>query len=180
MSTDSVERARTLYLERFSWIDGIADTWAPLRDPATLDAVIRALADLVAETDATVVLGIEARGFVFGPAVARAAGLGFTAVRKSDGILPGDVLTAQTGTDYRGHRHMLRLRSADLHPGDRVVLVDDWIETGSQATTTRALAERAGATWAGGVLVVDRTTKAARRNVGPIRALLARDQLPPE
>lgn len=89
VTTQLIERARNAYLKRFSWVDGHADTWAALRDADTLALVIDALAACGKESRATAVLGIEARGFLLGPAVAQAAGLGFVAARKGDGLFAG-------------------------------------------------------------------------------------------
>jgi adenine phosphoribosyltransferase len=78
------------------------------------------------------VAGIESRGFMLGTAAALELGVGFVPVRKADGLFPGPKGVAEAGTDYRGNWHTLRLQRAALADGDRVLLVDDWIETGSQ------------------------------------------------
>jgi adenine phosphoribosyltransferase len=171
-------RARRMYQSRFAWIDGHADTWAPLRDPQTLTLIIDALAHLVASLNPTVVMSIEARGFLYGPAVASRAGIGFTAVRKAHGPVPGSLIEAQSPADYRGNRHRLRLRRDDLRPGDRVVLVDDWIETGSQAITAMRMAEQAGGRWAGCAVIVDQSAAATGTAVGPVRSIVAASALP--
>jgi len=170
---DLVTRAGRMYLSRFAWIDGHADPWAPLRDPQTLTLIIDALAHLVVSLNPTVVLSIEARGFLYGPAVASRAGVGFTAVRKAQGPFPGSLIEAESPADYRGNRHRLRLRRDDLRPGDRVVLVDDWIETGSQAITAMRMAEQAGGRWAGCAVIVDQSTAQTRTAVGPVRSIVA-------
>ncbi|ALO98999.1 Phosphoribosyltransferase [Streptomyces hygroscopicus subsp. limoneus] len=69
------------------------------------------------------------RGFLLGAAVAVELGVGFFAVRKQEGLFPGEKLTRQTSPDYRRLRHELRIRRASLTPSDRVLMVDDWIET---------------------------------------------------
>jgi adenine phosphoribosyltransferase len=173
-----LERARNAYLERFSWVNGHADTWSVLRDGHTLALVVEALAALVEEAHPTVILGIEARGFLLGPAVARASGLGFVAVRKGAGLFPGPTDEAVSAPDYRGIRQRLRLRADDLAAHDVVALVDDWIETGSQASAARLLTQRAGARWAGCVVVVDQAEDGVREAVGPIRAVVPSSFLP--
>jgi len=178
VSDDLTETAQQAYLERFSWVDGHADTWSPLRDADTLAVVVTALGALVHESGATLVVGIEARGFLLGPAVARAASLGFVAVRKGDGLFAGASLEMVSAPDYRGIQQRLRLRSGDVREGDFVVLVDDWIETGSQAEAARSLVERAGGHWAGCVVIIDEADDRVRKRVGPVRALASGDLLP--
>jgi adenine phosphoribosyltransferase len=180
VTTQLSERARNAYLKRFSWVDGHADTWAALRDADTLALVIDALAACVKESRATAVLGIEARGFLLCPAVAKAAGLGFVAARKGDGLFAGATHQTLSAPGYRGIQHRIRVRRDDLHSGDVIVLVDDWIETGSQASAARQLAEQAGASWAGCVVVIDESSEETLQAVGPIRSLVPGSLLPQE
>ena len=73
------------------------------------------------------VAGIEARGFIFGPAIALAIGAKFIPLRKP-GKLPGEVIsenyTLEYGTDC------LEMHVGAVEPGDRVVVVDDLVATG--------------------------------------------------
>jgi adenine phosphoribosyltransferase len=59
------------------------------------------------------------------------------------------------GPDYRGKTHALHLQAGALGRGDRVLLVDDWIEMGSQAAAVMALVERAHATFVGASVIVN-------------------------
>jgi adenine phosphoribosyltransferase len=126
----------------------------------------------------TKVLGIEARGFVLGGAAAVALGAGFVAVRKSEGLLPGPKVTAHADADYRGQQHELRMQSV-LTSTDRVLLVDDWAERGSQARAARQLADSTGAAFLGLSLLVDQLTEDARSELGVVTALVAADELGP-
>jgi adenine phosphoribosyltransferase len=148
------DHAAALVRERFHWIDGHADVWALFHDPPTLAAVVTALADPYRDEGVTAVCGVESRGFLLGGAVAVELGAGFVAVRKG-GLFPGEKISRETAPDYRGQRHLLRLQRAALRPDDRVLFVDDWIETGSQATAVREMVEECGATWLGCSVVVD-------------------------
>ncbi|SEO58322.1 phosphoribosyltransferase [Amycolatopsis saalfeldensis] len=148
------DHAADLVRERLRWIDGHADVWSLFRDPPTLAAVVKALADPYRAEGVTAVCGVESRGFLLGGAVAVELGAGFVAVRKG-GLFPGSKISRSTTPDYRGQRHRLRLQRAALRPDDRVLFVDDWIETGSQATTVRTMVEECGATWLGGSVIVD-------------------------
>jgi adenine phosphoribosyltransferase len=90
------------------------------------------------------VAGIEARGFILGSVVALELRVGFIAIRRNAGLFPGGKVSRVTPTDYRGVETRLRLQRDSISSGDRVLLVDDWFETGSQALTAAALIEEAG------------------------------------
>jgi adenine phosphoribosyltransferase len=79
---------------------------------------------------------------------------------------------AESGTDYRGNRHTLRVQRAALADGDRVLLVDDWIETGSQAAAAKQLVESCGARLIGIATVVTELTPGAARDLGRLHALV--------
>jgi adenine phosphoribosyltransferase len=104
-------------------------------------------------------------------------GAGFVAIRKSDGWLPGDVLERTTEPDWQGRSHSLRLQRGALTPDDRVVLVDDWYETGAQALAARELIEATGATMLGMSIIVDDLSDDVRERLGRLHALLRADAL---
>jgi adenine phosphoribosyltransferase len=58
-------------------------------------------------------------------------------------------------------------------------VVDDWIETGSQALATRHMVERCGSTWAGWSVLVDELRDDRRAALGPVTGLLKADEPPP-
>ncbi|MFL5998961.1 MAG: phosphoribosyltransferase [Streptomyces sp.] len=171
-----MSHARGLVLERFRWIGGHADVWPIFRDPGALAAVVGGLAGPFRDDGVTAVCGIESRGFLLGAAVAE-LGLGFVAVRKGEGIFPGEKLTRRSAPDYRGTRQELRLQRAAVGPGDRVLLVDDWIETGSQVSAVRSMVEQCGGDWAGCTVIVDQTTPARRADLC-VRSIVAAAELP--
>ena len=155
-----------------AFVDGHADLWAVFNDGALLGAVVYGLAESLRDARIAKVAGIEARGFVLGAAVAAKLGVGFVAIRKEHGLYPGAKLTAATGTDYQGRHHELRLQRAACGPGDRVALVDDWFETGSQALEASDLIERSGAEYAGASIIVDQLRPETRRALEPCHALV--------
>jgi adenine phosphoribosyltransferase len=159
------------------FIDGHADVWALFRDPAVLRGVVEDLAEPF-RGRVTRVVGIESRGFLLGAAVALILDAGFVAIRKESGLFPGPKLTAEAGVDYRGNRHTLRIQRESLGAGDRVVLVDDWIETGSQARAARELVEGCGAVWIGISTVVNQATPDVLAGLGVARALVQDSELP--
>jgi adenine phosphoribosyltransferase len=58
---------------------------------------------------------------------------GLVTVRKAGALFPARKIRRRTEPDYRGNRSELLLQHDSVHRDDRVVLVDDWVETGSQA-----------------------------------------------
>jgi len=173
---DLIQPGRESLLHRFRWIDGHPDTWRVYEDQASFLAVVRALAVLAADGQPTRILGIESRGFLLAGAVANEVGSGVHVVRRGSGPLPGSKLTITTDPDYRGVAHDFRMRST-IGPRDRIVLVDDWVERGSQARAARSLVERTGATWLGMVAMVDDTDAETREDIGPLRSLVRSSEL---
>jgi adenine phosphoribosyltransferase len=170
--------ARDAVLRTFRWESGHADVWRVFADAEALRAVVAGLTEPWATAGVTKVLGIESRGFILGGAASLSLQVGFVAVRKSEGMLPGTKLTVEAEPDYRGHRHHLRMQSI-LAPADRVLLVDDWAERGSQARAVRRLVESAGATFAGVSLMVDQLSDEVRFGLVRVTAILTADELGP-
>jgi adenine phosphoribosyltransferase len=166
-------------LSRFRWIGGHADVLGLLADAAFLERSIAALAEPFEQEGVTKVVGVEARGFVFGPAVALRLGAGFVPVRKPGSIHPGPKAIHVSEPDWRGRSLAYELQRAAIAEGDRVLLVDDWGETGSQALAARALVEKCGAIWAGASLLVDQLQDETRGRLAPVRAVVLSEQLPP-
>jgi adenine phosphoribosyltransferase len=151
--------------------DGLGNVWPVFGDSALFARVIHALAEpLRGSVDK--VAGIESRGFVLGAAVAGHLGVGFVAIRKSDGLYPGETLNARASADYRGHEHLFRLQRAAVSPAERVALVDDWFETGSQGLIGRRLLEEAGAHYAGASIIVDQLSDERRAQLAPVFSLV--------
>ena len=170
--------ARDLLLERFQWVGGHADMWPLFRDGDALRVIVRALVAPFRDAGVTGVCGIESRGFLLGGAAALELGVGFIAVRKAAGMFPGEKLVRETEPDYRGIRHSLRIQRASLGPADRVLFVDDWIETGNQALTVRDLVSAAGAELAGCAVVVDQMQSNSKETLGHLHALVTSEELP--
>ena len=99
-----------------------------------------------------VIAGIEARGFIFGAAVARALGVGLVLIRK-DGKLPGATIGEDYALEYGTDR--INLHEDALVPGQRVLLVDDLIATGGTARAAVRLIRKAGGTVAASAFVID-------------------------
>ena len=86
------------------------------------------------------VVGIDALGFILGAALALELHKGFVPIRKG-GKLPVAAERAEF-VDYSGQLKALELRAGLLPAGSRVLLTDEWIETGAQAAAAAELVER--------------------------------------
>lgn len=98
------------------------------------------------------VAGIEARGFLFGAALAVKLGTGMLLVRK-DGKLPGATIAEDYALEYGTDR--IAIHADALAPGARVLLVDDLIATGGTARAAVRLIRKAGAEVVQAAFVVD-------------------------
>jgi adenine phosphoribosyltransferase len=172
--------ARELALDHFHWVGGHADVWSVFRDAKALSAVVAALAEPYRQGGVDAVCGVESRGFLLGAAVAVELGAGFLPVRKGTGLFPGEKTFGQTAPDYRGLRHTLRVQRSSVAEGDRVLLVDDWIETGNQASTVKSLIEQCGGVWVGCSVLVDQLNDELREHIGPVHSVLRAAELPPD
>lgn len=116
-------------------------------DPAAFKALIDDLVAPWAEAGIQRVVGTDALGFIVGTALALRLGVGFVPVRKG-GKLP--VRHERVAfRDYSGGEKTFELRAEPWPPGTRVLLSDEWIETGASAGAAVALIERAGGVVAG-------------------------------
>ena len=166
-------------LSQFRWMGGHADVLGLLSDAGFLARSVAALGDPFAAAGVAKVVGIEARGFVFGGAVATRLGAGFVPVRKPGSIHPGKKAVHVSEPDWRGRRIAYELQRAAINEGDCVLLVDDWGETGSQALSARTLVEECGGIWAGVSLLVDQLQDDVRTRLEPVRAVVRGEELPP-
>lgn len=166
------------FLRRFSWQDGHADVWRVFDDGDAFGEVVTSLAAPWHERAITKVCGIEARGFILGGAVACALGVGFVAIRKQGSLFPGDKYEVQAGPDYRGVNHVLEMQRQSVQSSDRVLLVDDWIERGSQAVAARELIERCGGVLEGIAVMVDQLGDESRTRLPEVTRLVSADELP--
>lgn len=105
-------------------------------------AAIEAMAEPFRGGDAVKIAGIEARGFMFGAAVARQLGLGFVPVRKP-GKLPGRTERIAYGLEYGSDA--LEVHADAFQPGEGVLIVDDVLATGGTSAAAAELVERLGA-----------------------------------
>ena len=125
-----------------------------LRDPAGLRAVIDELKDHYRDAKVDVVLGIEARGFIFAPALAYALGAGFVPVRKPR-KLPAETVSVIYDLEYG--TDTLEMHKDAVSRGARVLIVDDLLATGGTAAAAARMVESAGGEVTGVGFVVELT-----------------------
>ncbi|SDY21722.1 adenine phosphoribosyltransferase [Micromonospora pattaloongensis] len=149
--------------ETFRWTDPgpqsthlVSDVSGWWREPLVLAGLGPALAALHAPARPTVVIAPEVTGLLLGPLVATALGAGFLPAYKDTGArrIAEPTTWERTGGDYRGRRLALGVRDRHLNPGDRVLVVDDWVATGAQLRALHRLAAARGAEVIGTAAIV--------------------------
>jgi adenine phosphoribosyltransferase len=108
------------------------------------------------------VVGVEARGFIFAPALAYALGAGFIPVRKPR-KLPGDRIGMTYDLEYG--QDTLEMHTGAIDPGQRVLVLDDLLATGGTAQATAQLVEQAGGEVVGLGFVVELTFLGGRQRL---------------
>jgi adenine phosphoribosyltransferase len=142
-----------------------------LADPKGLTTAVEAITDLCDGDRIDQVVGVEARGFIFGAPVAYALGVGFVPVRKP-GKLPWHTRGEEYALEYGTDRVEMHLDA--LTAGHRVLIVDDVLATGGTAAATAALVEHAGAEVVALAFVLELEFLDGRSRLGmhPVHSLL--------
>jgi adenine phosphoribosyltransferase len=112
-----------------------------LKDPGAFRDVIDLLAGRYQHEQVEVVVGIESRGFIFGGALAHQLSAGFVPVRKL-GKLPAKTIEVEYELEYG--RDALAIHEDAIHPGQRVLVVDDLLATGGTMAATLRLMDQLG------------------------------------
>ncbi len=128
------------------------DITTVLRDAEGFQLSIARMQAAVETHDISMIAGIEARGFIFGAALASRMGLGFVPIRKKD-KLPGRTLGMNYALEYGQDR--IEIHDDAIGAGDRIALVDDLIATGGTAVAATQLLRSAGAIVPVAVFLVD-------------------------
>lgn len=123
-----------------------------LKDAQGLHQLIDQLASHYEKQRPDVVVGIEARGFVFGPAIAFRLGAGFVPVRKPK-KLPAATASVSYQLEYGADA--LEIHKDAILPGQRVLISDDLLATGGTAVATVKLVEMLGGVVAGLAFVIE-------------------------
>ena len=123
-----------------------------LASPAAFREAVRQMAAPFRAESPQKVLGIEARGFMFGAALARELGVGFVPVRKP-GKLPRETLRVNYGLEYG--TDSLEIHIDALQAGEAVLIADDVLATGGTAAAAGELADRLGAKVVGMTFLIE-------------------------
>uniref|UniRef100_A0A7C9CWZ4 adenine phosphoribosyltransferase n=1 Tax=Opuntia streptacantha TaxID=393608 RepID=A0A7C9CWZ4_OPUST len=113
-----------------------------LLDPKAFKDTIDLFVERYKSKNISVVAGVEARGFIFGPPIALAIGAKFVPLRKPK-KLPGKVISEEYVLEYG--RDCLEMHVGAVEPGEHALVVDDLIATGGTLCAAMNLLERAGA-----------------------------------
>ncbi|WP_251358512.1 adenine phosphoribosyltransferase [Kangiella sp. TOML190] len=125
--------------------------------PLLLDAkvsqqILTALIEHARPLNLSAIVGIDSRGFLFGPSLARALGLPFVLIRKK-GKLPAD--TIQVDYDLEYGTACLEIHKDAIKAGDRVLIHDDLLATGGTAIASAQLVQQLGGEIAGFAFVIE-------------------------
>lgn len=154
-------------------IEGVTyrDITPLLGDSSAFVGAVNGIVDEFAGVAIDRVVGVEARGFIFGAAVAYRAGAGFVPVRKA-GKLPWAVVREEYNLEYGSDK--LEIHRDAIHPGERILIVDDVLATGGTATATAKLVETLGGVVAGLGFLIEIDSLNGRPKLGdrPVKSLL--------
>jgi adenine phosphoribosyltransferase len=133
-----------------------------LKDPLALRMTVDRFVWLFTQKRIDKVIGIESRGFMFGPSVAYDLNAGFVPVRKP-GKLPAKTVRQSYDLEYGSDA--IEMHADAVEPGERVLIVDDLIATGGTAHAAARLVESAGGTVAGFGFIVELTFLPGRQKL---------------
>ncbi len=154
----------TTYVNRDGW-------W---RDPAIIERLPAALCEPFRAAEPTVVLGPQSSGYLLGPLVAHELKVGFVGARKEVNLLADSDawLRVSTSPDYRDRHLELGFRRNAIRAADRVLIVDDWADTGSQLLALQKLVNLAEGRIVGTVVIADALTDSRVRRDLQLTALV--------
>lgn len=142
-----------------------------LSEPSRFQAVIEGLAQTAQAFDFDLILGLDARGFIYASALALQCHKGLMMARKP-GKLPGDLASQTYELEY-GH-NTLTLQSGFIQAKQRVLIVDDVLATGGTAKVASQLVEAEGGIVAGLLFCLEIDALQGRRVLQhPVASLMA-------
>ena len=115
------------------------------------------------DADVDRIVGIESRGFIFASALAYRTGAAFVPIRKA-GKLPWAVAREEYDLEYGTDK--LEIHRDAIHPGERILIIDDVLATGGTASATTKLVETLGGTVAGLGFVIELDELGGRSRLG--------------
>jgi adenine phosphoribosyltransferase len=123
-----------------------------LKDPESLRGLVDILTQQYKDWQIEQVVGIESRGFIFGPVLAYNLNAGFVPVRKK-GKLPADTIRADYDLEYG--QDALEIHRDAIARQQRVLIVDDLIATGGTAAATARMVQELGGSVLGLAFIVE-------------------------
>jgi adenine phosphoribosyltransferase len=135
-----------------------------LADGLLLHAAIEGMAELLGVQQVDKVVGIDARGFIFGAMLAQRLSCGFIPARKK-GKLPWKTRGIDYALEY-GTAH-IEMHQDAIRPGERIVLADDLLATGGTSAAVLELMQQAGAQILGSVFFIELSFLQGRGKVEP-------------
>lgn len=179
MSGDAVDdraRVRGRLVAAFPLVNDHPDVAGVLRDGELLAALGPALVAPFRSAGITKVCAPEARGPILGALAATALGVGLVLARKDERNHPGADHRTVSAPTWRGAPEVFLTRSFDFEPGDRVLVVDDWITSGSSIRAVAEAIVELGAEYAGAAVLVDKSEPGVLAELG-VEALVRFDEL---
>ena len=125
-------------------------------------AACKEMVDFAKKVGATVVVGPESRGFIFGCPVAYELEIGFVPIRKP-GKLPRKVVSEAYDLEYGSNT--LCMHEDGVKPGDKVIIIDDLLATGGTVKATKHLVEKLGAEVVGACFLIELEELNGRSNL---------------
>lgn len=138
------------------------DITTAVKDAKALKISIDYLKEKVAPLKPDYIVGIEARGFIYGTALALDMGVGFITIRKPN-KLPGLKISKSYGLEYG--KDTIEIHADALKPGDRVVIVDDLLATGGTVIAAIDLVRSLGAEIVAAALPIELTPLKGREKI---------------
>lgn len=138
-------------------VDNHPDVAGVLRDADFLRFLGPAMAEPFRNDGVTAVLAPEARGPILGALVAVELDAGLVLARKAERNHPGADIPVTSEPTWRGSPEIFQGRSFDLKARDRVLVVDDWITTGSTIRAARNILRIMGSTYVGTSVIVNKS-----------------------
>ncbi|CAD5112068.1 DgyrCDS1312 [Dimorphilus gyrociliatus] len=140
------------------------DIFTIFLEPKILQACIDIMIDTVKECSKDIggIVGLDARGFLFGPSIALALKVPFIPVRKA-GKLPGETIKESYDLEYGSNT--VEIQKNSIKPGQRLLIVDDLLATGGTLKAACNLIEKVGGITDSCLVLIELTALKGRENV---------------
>ncbi len=135
-----------------------------LQNPKAFSFAVDAMAETVSDKNIQYIVGVEARGFIFGSALAYKLDAGLVIVRKL-GKLPSETINASYDLEYG--EDVLELHKDAISHGENVLLVDDLLATGGTAAAVGELVNELGGNIVGYLFLIELTSLNGREKLKP-------------